>query len=151
FVWPDAHPRHIHAEPDETELDGWRFWLIDVERAVYEPWNRAQHVAPLEKLLRRCLPHEPTRFEQIAFFAGQKRAMSSPVSMSSAGPTSLLAPHSRGIAIQAPEDARDHAGQLDRRGPGLWVNERDLATLDAAGLDSAEGLFRYVEGRALNK
>lgn len=31
--WPDNHAKHIHAEPNGSDDDPWRFALIDVERA----------------------------------------------------------------------------------------------------------------------
>src|SRR5215470_1162125 len=151
FLWPDAHPRHVFAEPDDDQAGGWRFWLIDVERVAWRPGARGMQLTPLAKLMRRCLPFEPTRFEQLAFLAGVKAAMRSAFAPAAVEDGSLLAPHSRGVAIHAPADERDPAAHPVAQKNDFWITPRDAPLLRLAGLDSAEGLFRYADGRALAK
>jgi len=150
FLWPDAHPRHIFAEPDQNELGGWRFCIIDVERVIHAPARRARFVAPLRKLLQRALPFEPTRLEQLAFVSGFNAALKVAYPPVWTEPEPLLAPHSHGVPICAPE-VPDRSAFPVRRADGFWMAERDAPILRAAGIDSAAALYRFADGHPLGK
>ncbi len=151
FVWPDAHPRHVFAEPDESAAGGWRFCLIDVERVEQRSGSETIELTPLAKLLRRCLPFEPTRFEQLAFLSGARAATRSPFVAVGADDAAMLLPHSRGVAIHAPPEDREGTSHPVELAKGLWITPRDAPLLKSAGLDTVEGLFRFADGRLLDK
>lgn len=150
FLWPDAHPRHIYAEPDENELGGWRFCVIDVERVIHAPGNRSRFVAPLPKLLQRALPYEPTRIEQLAFVSGLDAALKVAYPPAWTEPESLLAPHSHGVPLRAPE-VHDRSVFPIRRADGFWMAEHDAPILRAAGIASSAALYRFADGHPLTK
>lgn len=151
FVWPDAHPRHVFAELDESAAGGWRFCLIDVERVEQRTGAPSHDVTPLPKLLRRCLPFEPTRFEQLTFVCGVRAANRSGFVAAAPDDTAMLLPHSRGVAIHAPPEDRDGSSHPVELKKGLWIAPRDAPLLRSAGLDSVDGLFRFADGRSLDK
>lgn len=150
FLWPDARPSHVLAEPEPAAPGGWRFCLIDVERVTVAAVDRPEFVMPLEKLLRRCLPFEPTRFEQLAFWSGHLASRRNAFLAGGVRTAALLAPHSHGAAIHLMPTARDNV-RMVKAADGLLINERDADVLRAARLDSTRALLNCRDGRVLGK
>ncbi|MCK6456298.1 MAG: lipopolysaccharide kinase InaA family protein [Phycisphaerae bacterium] len=144
--WPDAHPRHVFAAPADDVPHGWRLWLIDVER-VESSQSTPDFWATW---VRRLLPVEPTRFEQLAFWSRFCCASGLPRTAPVGEASRMLASTSRFVPLRRPTDSSDAPRGLINR-DGVWRDPSSEPLLESLGMRDAAELFRARNGSPLDK
>ncbi len=147
FWWPDAHLRHVLAAPEPSALHGWRLWMIDVERMERSGGAVRPDVAEWTALLRRCLPFEPTRIEQRAFWLEYAAAAGALPTAANTAPPECLPADSRTMPVFLCET---QPNRLEPHGDA-WIDPDHFARLAALGLVSGQRLLAGGNGAVLDK